>query len=132
MALGELTSLTSLHLTGCSTYVAEDVGMECCSGLQWRAPSLAKLTALTSLHIGGECWQIYDEQMEEISKLTALTYVHLEEWCTVEEDTTLWALASRLPGLTHLHLSGGDFIVSNEGLRAITSLTALTHLHLDG
>jgi hypothetical protein len=101
-------------------------------GLEWRAPSLAKLTALTSLHIGGECWEIYDEQMEAISKLPALTHVHLEYWFSEEVDMRLWALASRLPGLTHLHLSGGDFLVSNDGLRAIASLTALSHLHLYG
>jgi hypothetical protein len=77
-------------------------------------------------------WQIYDEQIGEISKLTALTYVRLECWFSAEVDMRLWALASRLPGLTHLHLSGGDFLVSNVGLRAITSLTALSHLHLDG
>ena len=72
VAIGELTSLTSLHLTGCSTYVAEELGMERCHGLEWRAPSLAKLTALTSLHIDSECI-IEDEQMEEIS---ARAYLH--------------------------------------------------------
>jgi hypothetical protein len=85
VALGELTSLTSLHLTECSTYIAEELGEYCWRGLGWRAPSLAKLTALTSLHIGGECWDIADEQMEDISKLTALTYVHLECWWIIEE-----------------------------------------------
>ena len=129
VALGELTSLTSLHLTDCSTYMMEEVE-ECWCGLQWRAPSLAKLTALTSLHLGGECWDINDEQMEEISKLTALTYVHLECWWESEEaDMRLWTLASRLPGLTHLHVTGGDS-VSDDGLRAIASLTGLAHLHL--
>jgi hypothetical protein len=133
VALGELTSLTSLHLTDCSTYIAEELGEDCWEGLRWRAPSLAKLTALTSLHIGGECWYIYDEQMEEISKLTALTYIHLEcYWYSADVDMRLRALASRLPGLTHLHLSGGDYEMSNDGLRAIASLPALTHLHLDG
>jgi hypothetical protein len=84
VALGELTSLTSLHLTDCSTYISEELGEDCWQGLRWRAPSLAKLTALTSFHIGGWCWEIYDEQMEEISKLTALTYVQLECWYTEE------------------------------------------------
>jgi hypothetical protein len=131
VAIGELTSLTSLHLTGCSTYVAEELGMERCHGLEWRAPSLAKLTALTSLHIGGGCWNIYDEHMEELSNLPALTYIHLECWWYSDEpDMRLWELASRLPGLTHLHLSDG--VVTNDGLRAIASLSALTHLHLDG
>ena len=130
VAIGELTSLTSLHLTRCSTYIAEEVGMECWQGLQWRAPSLAKLTALTSLHLGGGWWAFEDEQMEEISKLTALTYVHLECWWESEEpDMRLWTLASRLPGLTHLHVTGGDS-VSDDGLRAIASLTGLAHLHL--
>ena len=41
----------------------------------------------------------------------------------------LWTLASRLPGLTHLHVTGGDS-VSDDGLRAIASLTGLAHLHL--
>jgi hypothetical protein len=132
VALGELISLTSLHLTGCSTYIAEELGMDRWQGLQWRAPSLAKLTALTSLHIGDECWTIYDEQMEEISNLTALTYIHLEDWHSEEEDMMLRTLASRLPGLTHLHLENGEMEVSNDGLRAIASLSALTHLHLDG
>jgi hypothetical protein len=50
VALGELTSLTSLHLSDCSTYIAEELGMDCWPGLRWRAPSLAKLTALTSPH----------------------------------------------------------------------------------
>jgi hypothetical protein len=138
VALGELISLTSLHLTGCSTYIAEELGMNRWQGLQWRAPSLAKLTALTSLHIGDECWTIENEQMEEISNLPALTYIHLEDWSeetdSEEEDNmTLRTLASRLPGLTHLHLGpGGDYIVSNDELHAIASLSALTHLHLDG
>jgi hypothetical protein len=132
VALGELISLTSLHLTDCSTYIAEELGMNCWEGLQWRAPSLAKLTALTSLHIGDECWTIENEQMEEISNLTALTYIHLEDWYSEEEaDMTLRTLASRLPGLTHLHL-GGDYSVSNDGLHAIASLSSLTHLHLRG
>jgi hypothetical protein len=103
VALGELTSLTSLHLSDCSTYITEELGMDCFQGLEWRAPSLAKITALTSLHLGGECWDIDDEQMEEISKLTALTYIHLECWWLSEEaETRLWALASRLRGLTQL------------------------------
>ena len=41
----------------------------------------------------------------------------------------LWTLASRLHGLTHLHVTGGDS-VSDDGLRAIASLTGLAHLHL--
>jgi hypothetical protein len=132
VANGELTSLTSLHLTRCSTYIAEEVGMECWQGLQWRVPSLAKLTALTSLHLGGGWWDIDDEYMEEISNLTTLTYVHLEGWWNSEEpDMRLWELASRLPGLTHLHLPDGDYSVTNDGLRAIATLTGLTHLHLE-
>jgi F-box/leucine-rich repeat protein 14 len=131
VALGELTSLTSLHLTGCSTYVAEELGMERLEGLQWLAPSLAKLTALTSLHVAGWCWDLDDEQMEELSNLPALTYVHLDcYWDSEQADMRLWALASRLPGLTHLHLPEGDYDMSNDGLRAIASLRALTHLHL--
>jgi hypothetical protein len=138
VAIGELTSLTSLHLHGCSTYIAEASDFQHCLraaggpvGLQWRAPSLAKLTALTSLHIGGDCWDMNDEQ----TNLPALTYIHLGcLWISYEPDMRLWELASRLPGLTHLHLSGdsGDFSVSNDGLRAIASLAALTHLHLEG
>jgi hypothetical protein len=132
VALGELTSLTSLHLTDCSTYIAEELGMESLQGLQWGAPSLAKLTALTSLHLGGVCWYLDNEQMEEISNLTALTYIHLEcIWFSDETDMRLWALASRLPGLIHLHLAEGDYAVTNDGLRAIASLTRLTHLHLN-
>jgi hypothetical protein len=120
VALGELTSLTSLHLHGCSAYIAEELGMECWQGLQWRAPSLAKLTALTSLHLGGGCWEIDDEQMEQISNLTALTYVHLDcYWDSEEPDMRLWELASRLPGLTHLHLP--DYAATNDGLRAIAT-----------
>ena len=43
----------------------------------------------------------------------------------------LLTFASRLPGLTHLHLSGGNHMASNDGLHAIASLTALTELHLE-
>jgi hypothetical protein len=130
-ALGELTSLTSLHLIHCSTYIAEESDMDCLQGLMWRAPSLAKLTALTSLHIGSGWWEIGDEHLEELSNLTALTYIHLEcYWVSEEPDMRLWELASRLPGLTHLHLPGGDYHLTNDGLRAIASLAALTHLHL--
>ena len=42
------------------------------------------------------------------------------------QDINLWA--SGLPGLTHLHLSRYELL--DDGMHAIASATALTHLHL--
>ena len=43
VALGELTSLTSLHLTECSTYIAEELGMKL-EGLARTVPWLVRVT----------------------------------------------------------------------------------------
>jgi Leucine-rich repeat (LRR) protein len=118
--LAPLTALTRLDLD--HTAVSDQ-------GLNFMAPLAAGLTHLV---LGGEYSTYGDPEMMAVSSLTALTRLEMlyggDDVEFVSEEG-LEALCS-LTGLVHLELNLRNFDNSDESWRALSSLTALSHLNL--
>jgi hypothetical protein len=87
---------------------------------------LSRLTTLTSLDLE-RCLLVTDKQVLELSNLTGLTGLGLGNFSRSVTSEGLRAVSS-LTALTTLSLD--SFYLTTEGLRAVSSLTALTTLNL--
>jgi hypothetical protein len=114
--LSRLTTLTCLHLGGCSAVTDKEV------------LALSSLTGLKDLALG-YCRNITSEGLLAVSNLPALTELDLSG-CDKVTDEVMHAVSS-LPTLTRMDIYG-CFKVTNEALRAVSSLPSLTFLDLTG